>query len=63
MSNDGKIYLQQGKEPWRMKRGEAAPTGNEFEKFIEELDSFLKGYFSAPGFAKHARVRTRGFFL
>jgi len=32
-----------------MKGDEAAPTGNEFESFCEQLDSFLEGYFWALG--------------
>src|SRR5688572_32745775 len=48
MSNFGKIYLRK-KYGWRMKEGESAPTGDEFERFTEELDSFLEGYFSALG--------------
>jgi hypothetical protein len=48
-SNRGKIYLQHGRGPWRMKASEDAPSGNEFEAFTMELTSFLEGYFSALG--------------
>ncbi len=49
MSNQGKVYLDRTKGPWRMKKGELAPTGNEFESFCIELANFLEGYFLALG--------------
>ena len=47
--NVGKVYLERSAQKWRMIDAEDYPTGNEFEGFCEELESFLDGYFLALG--------------
>jgi len=60
--NRGKIYLERGRGPWRMRETEDAPSGSEFEMFTMELSSFLEGYFSALGLRSFPAYAQGDFF-
>ena len=60
--NRGKVYLQRTNEHWRMTEEEVVPTGDEFEEFIDQLDSFLSGYFYALGYEDEPAYARGDFF-